>query len=730
LRARSETWKKLALHGHFAFDTKARIEGKDYFRISAPVIDRPLMSSPLSVGACNAATLSLSVLTDDEIPSGGQVVILGRLTDGETVTEWKPFGTFYIDQRDTSYAGLVALSCYDGMLKAKQDYLAEDDLPVNWPRSMKDVVEEIAFRMGVGIDPRTRICTGPDYIVPFPEGKTMEQVLGYIGACHGGNWIITEENLLRLVPLTTAPDETFHIIDEDYHTILTGDGYRLAYKDQEAFHAVLPPPAGELPDSQVHRTFYIIDDLGHRIVTPEGYFLIYDTETESVIVAEESALNIPVVCGNITTGPTLTVSRVTMAAEGGETFTAGDDTGYTLDIGSNPYATQGICNDLLTAYQGLVYLPYTATKTLYDPAAELGDQIKIGGMVHSVLYNVRAKLDHNFRADIDAPNSAELSTEYPYLSQRKRLDGLAVEVKKNGQAVEKVSSELKVTNDSITAEVKRAKEQEKKISEDVSTLQIYVGGITLSVRNNGTSSTIELKAGEATIASQTIRFTGVVTFSDLSTPGWTTIVGDNITTGTIDAQKVTLGNDYGGFKVGTGYNGKDTTVGAMMYGSDPEYYFFASNGGVRMTAAGTHLFCADGLIKASTAISEGSDRNLKNAINHDLDRYRALFMALQPAFYKFNDGTSDRFHTGFIAQEVEDAIKEADLTTKDFAGLVIDTHENPERHCEQVTEYGLRYSEFVSLNTYMIQQAFGEIENMKKEIAALKAEIKALKEGK
>lgn len=724
MRARSETWKKLALHGQFTFDAKARIEGKDYFCISAPVIDRPLMSSPLSVGACNAATLSLSVLTDDVIPSGGQVEILGRLLDGETATEWKPFGTFYIDQRDTSYAGLVTLSCYDGMLKAKQDYLDEDDLPVNWPRSMKDVVEEIAYRMDVGIDPRTRIRTGPDYIVPFPEEKTMEQVLGYIGACHGGNWIITEENLLRLVPLTTAPDETFHIIDADYRTILTGDGYRLAYKDQEVFYVVLPPPAGELPDSQVHRTFYIIDDLGCRIVTPEGYFLIYDTETESVIAAEENALNIPVVCGNITTGPTLTVSRVTMAAEGGETFTAGDDTGYTLDIGSNPYATQGICNDLLTAYRGLVYLPYTATKALYDPAAELDDQIKIGNMVHSVLCNVRVKLDHSFRADIDAPNSEELSAEYPYLSQRKRLDSMAVEVKKNGQAVEKVSSELKVASDSITAEVKRAKEEEGKISKDVSSLRVDIEGITFSVSNGSTSSKFTMKVGETTIESPAIRFTGVVTFSDLSTPGETTISGDNITTGTIDAQKVTLGSNYGGFSVGTGYDGKSTTIGAVMYGSDPNYYFFASNGGVRMTAAGTHLFCADGAIKASTAISESSDRNLKNSINYDLDRYEALFMGLRPAVYKFNDGTSDRLHSGFVAQDVEEAVQRAGLTTKDFAGLVIDTRENPERHCEQITEYGLRYSEFVSLNTYMIQRALAKIEALEYRVTELESKVK------
>ena len=40
--------------------------------------------------------------------------------------------------------------------------------------------------------------------------------------------------------------------------------------------------------------------------------------------------------------------------------------------------------------------------------------------------------------------------------------------------------------------------------------------------------------------------------------------------------------------------------------------------------------------------------------------------------YKYNDGTSDRYHTGFIAQDVESALNLAEISTKDFAGLVID----------------------------------------------------------
>ncbi len=58
-------------------------------------------------------------------------------------------------------------------------------------------------------------------------------------------------------------------------------------------------------------------------------------------------------------------------------------------------------------------------------------------------------------------------------------------------------------------------------------------GISLSASTSGTTSTLTLKAGDVTLSSAQINFSGLVTFSDLSTSGKTTISGDNIKTGTI-----------------------------------------------------------------------------------------------------------------------------------------------------------------------------------------------------
>lgn len=464
MRHRTDRWVKLAARGRFRMEAKARIGEKDYIEISAPKIERNLMTEPLKVGTCSTGTLSLSVLTNDEIKSASPVVVMGRLTDGKIYSEWLEFGTFYINQRDTSFAGLVVLDCYDAMLKTNQNYLDGSDTSANWPKSMKAVVEEIACRIGVGVDPRTKINTGSDYVVPYPSGKTMQQVLGDIGACHGGNWMITEENLLRLVPLVTAPDETFHVISHDYEKVKTNDGHLLIYDDQEIINAVLPEASGETPESVVPITHYIKDEYGNAIVTPEGHYLVWGADGSADAV--DGLINIPVVCGEITTGNKITVTGVMLNSDSGESYTAGDDSGMMLTIESNPYATQGICDALYNAFNGLVYFPYTATKALYDPATELGDQVKIGDMVHSVLFTSKLDFDLNFRSDISAPNSESLSEEYPYLS---KVESLKQSTEQLNGAIEAASKELsgKVDDAALQAEIDRATGVEKALNDRI-----------------------------------------------------------------------------------------------------------------------------------------------------------------------------------------------------------------------------------------------------------------------
>lgn len=504
MRQRSETWANLAIRGRFYLDVRAVIGNESYTAISAPVIEQVLCPDGLSVGNCSAASMRVSILTDDTIPKAAEVVIQARLTDGSVTSEWQDFGTYYIDKRETDN-GLTTIHCYDAMLKASQYYtdVTQTDPDTDWPMAMEDVVDDIADLIGVSVDARTEINTGAAYQMSYPLGYTMMEVLGFIGACHGGNWIITPDNELRLVPIVPLPDETFDVIDYEYHKIYTPDGYKLVYQHVETGEPVINTAGGGL-------------------------------------------INVPIVIGKITTGHTVTISRITMT-NGDLVYTHGDDTGYNLTIEGNPYASQVICDSLYTALAGVEYAPFEITKSCFDPCTELGDWILVGDQVRSVLYKQRITLDIDFRADASAPGKDEAGSEYPYLSKRgkleKDLEQLAAYVEETNtetnsniteinSSITNLNSRITQTRSEILLEVAGTYATQSSVSSSISAL---AGSITLSVSNSTSSSTITLSGNGITTQSQTIQFTGNIIFASNLTDGITTISGANITTGKIQS---------------------------------------------------------------------------------------------------------------------------------------------------------------------------------------------------
>ena len=116
---------------------------------------------------------------------------------------------------------------------------------------------------------------------------------------------------------------------------------------------------------------------------------------------------------------------------------------------------------------------------------------------------------------------------------------------------------------------------------------------------------------------------------------------------------------------------------------------------------------------ADSAITVDSDCNLKNSIQSIPEAYEIAFDNLKSTIFKYNDGTSDRYHTGFVAQEVDDAIAKAGLSRKDFAALCISDEGTEDER------WGLRYSEFVSLNTWQIQKLKSRISELEERISQL-----------
>ena len=139
--------------------------------------------------------------------------------------------------------------------------------------------------------------------------------------------------------------------------------------------------------------------------------------------------------------------------------------------------------------------------------------------------------------------------------------------------------------------------------------------------------------------------------------------------------------------------------------------------------AGGIIYCSNGDLSGTWTLNSAtiltSDKNLKNSIETLSDNYDMFFDKIQPVRYKYNDGTSNRYHTGFIAQDVESAILDAGLSTNEAALFVrSDTWKNKETG-EIETRCGLRYSEFVSLNTWQIQKLKARIKEIEDKVAAL-----------
>lgn len=201
-------------------------------------------------------------------------------------------------------------------------------------------------------------------------------------------------------------------------------------------------------------------------------------------------------------------------------------------------------------------------------------------------------------------------------------------------------------------------------------------------------------------------------FSD-STSNRLYINASYIRAGTIDADIVTLGSDYGGFCCGRGSDGVNTTYGAMVYGSAgpyADYYLFVSNKGAMMSGGSASIYCANNGIHASEEISVDSDIRLKNDIRFDIEKYEDFFLGLQASTFCLNGRNDNLRHIGFIAQEVEKTRISCGIDKNDLA-LLEYCKKNVKGSDGDLSDnyYGIRYGEFIPLCVHMIQKLYRRI---------------------
>ena len=516
------------------------------------------------------------------------------------------------------------------------------------------------------------------------------------------------------------------------------------------------------------------------------------------------------------------ISRVSLFVDDDNYYTAGDDTGRELTL-SNPHATQAMADYILSMLGGYQHKPFEAQDALLDPAAEMGDGVTVGD-VYSSIGQMTVEFSPAYTVKLSAPGSKEIDEEFgAYVSQSDRdydrkLAQTRSLITKTSEEIqllvenelEGLSASITVQLDSITSQITGLNGQVSTIEQtvssittrvtglegDYSSLEQYVDSITLTVSNGSESSTITLRAGSTTISSANITFSGMVTFTDLSTAGSTVINGSNITTGTISASRINLTGAitwsalstsvqneiddayslassasstassayslasstsstvsawrYGSttyidgamLMTGTVYatylrggtigilNSSGTQIGYMTVGSSTStglqlvsggnLYFASASCTIQMSSRNIAISC-DNFYPAGTASYLGTSSNLWQAvysytstiqtsdenIKHDIaeipQKYLDMMDDIVPVIYKMDNGTSDRYHTGFVAQNVKAAMDAHGVSDTELAAW-----------CSDVDEEGneiqmLRYSEFIAILWAKIKQLEAKI---------------------
>ena len=112
-----------------------------------------------------------------------------------------------------------------------------------------------------------------------------------------------------------------------------------------------------------------------------------------------------------------------------------------------------------------------------------------------------------------------------------------------------------------------------------------------------------------------------------------------------------------------------------------------------------------------------------------MTEYEDFVDCLEPCFFKLNGGTSGRYHSGFKAQQVLNALEKNNLSSQDFAGYVTyAVSPDSEEYHGYDEECGLIYTEFTALNTHMIQKTRQELTETKNTIQKLQQELTETKD--
>lgn len=475
-----------------------------------------------------------------------------------------------------------------------------------------------------------------------------------------------------------------------------------------------------------------------------------------------------------------------------EIKTSEDNAGAIVGTSGNNYSITGnflvsdktgaeleqIANNLLPIMKQAAYTPIKSCTCAGNPCLTLGEPIRFNTtreivetyLLQRTLTGVQSKRD-SISAQGTQTHSAKVNSIRDTIESVERRTGKLERNADHLQSTyedleEQTNTKFEQTAKSISAEVDRAQKAEGQLD---ASLELKLGrdeNDQVISMINASADQIMLRGNRLIIESNNFQLDGNGRVSIIDSLNFiATSLGDDIVIIGLDARgrpmlqniRIDLNSvtDQDGVAIGdhastadhaTTADSATTAESAMQCIKASTAYYLQGitssehvqiSGNGNLIPSSSSVYCGTNPNPFAGGYSSGgwkttSDRRKKKDFRKLLedDRFERFFELLQPMEYRLIEN-DDKMHIGFVAQDVEQAMTDCDISENEFYGLEhavfsekdFESNEELEKFLEQNgganDMYTLCYQEFIALNTAMIQKLQNRCNDFERRLSAL-----------
>ena len=432
----------------------------------------------------------------------GTEITLVRI-DAESVAQ-TPVGVFLAEKPQKKSANVIRVTAYDRMTLLDKDlspWLREHQS--NFPLTIKALVQAVCAQCGVEIVPgnlEAQVNTG--YSVPafYTDNMTGRQIIQWAA-----------QAMCRFARMTPAGQLEFAWYTDHARSGI-GPGAGSAWTALDLSGQLLATVDGEVWTFAQPQAGYFSGTLSYEDYTTAPIDKVQirqsDDDVGVIYPPDETGTNALVIQGNLL--------LATQTAD----------------------ALRPVARAIYEQMQGVRYTPMQVSIPLAAGTPAPGEIVTVTDAYGRTMQAyIMQRTISGQKATLESTGNARRDGTAAVNSQKwQNLQGKVLEIQTSVDGLKITAADLAggMASLELTVDGLRTEVSGKLDGDEAQTLiDQSLQGISLSASTSGTTSTLTLKAGDVTLSSAQINFSGLVTFSDLSTSGKTTISGDNIKTGTI-----------------------------------------------------------------------------------------------------------------------------------------------------------------------------------------------------